>query len=304
MKLAKLVHNPGAGEKRLSKKELTAFIKAKGWDCRYSSTKGKDFSAIHPKTDFIIVAGGDGTVRKASAQIFERKLIEKRLPIALLPTGTANNIARTLGIEGELSFLIESWYNQQVKAFDIGKIEGLTGYSFFLEALGAGVFPKLIREMESADPLLTQTPEQEIELALQKLHEIILAYEAKQARIQVDEQTYSGNFLIVEIMNIQSIGPNLLLSDGSDPGDGELELMLVYEEDRQKLADYVLAIINGKSPAFPFNAIKGKKFELEWGNSYLHVDDVVTKTEKRTPVKIQPNPRVLEFLIPGPLLKQ
>lgn len=298
MKLAKLLHNPKAGEKSLTKKELTAFITEKGWDCRYSSTKGKSFSAIHPETDFIIVAGGDGTLRKAAEQIFERKLIEKKLPIALLPMGTANNIAKTLGITGELPFLIESWYHNNKKAFDIGKIEGLPGYAFFLEALGAGVFPKLIKEMDADNAISIETPEQEMKRALQKLYAIVLSYEAKSGKISIDENTYSGKFLLIEIMNIKSIGPNLMLAPQADPGDGELDIVLIYEHERQKLADYVLARIEEEKKPFPFDAIKGKRVSVSWNNSHLHVDDTPVKIDKNAIIKIELSEGMLDFLIP------
>ena len=43
--------------------------------------------------DAVIVAGGDGTVGKVA-----KRLAGTDVPLVVLPTGTANNIARSLGI--------------------------------------------------------------------------------------------------------------------------------------------------------------------------------------------------------------
>jgi diacylglycerol kinase (ATP) len=43
----------------------------------------------------VVIAGGEGTVVKAISHLYERNM-----PIAILPLGSANNIAGSLGIRG------------------------------------------------------------------------------------------------------------------------------------------------------------------------------------------------------------
>src|SRR5262245_19963348 len=45
--------------------------------------------------DVVIAAGGDGTIARAA-----RTLARRGVPLAILPLGTANNIARSLAIQG------------------------------------------------------------------------------------------------------------------------------------------------------------------------------------------------------------
>lgn len=50
---------------------------------------------MYPEIDCrIIVAGGDGTVSLALDAISE---LERKLPVAILPLGTGNDLSRTLG---------------------------------------------------------------------------------------------------------------------------------------------------------------------------------------------------------------
>jgi diacylglycerol kinase (ATP) len=140
MKFAKLLHNPGAGDGDHSSYDLAKMIYDAGFQCSASSVKKVDNENINiDKYDFVVLAGGDGTVRKAV-----KKLLKENLPIGLLPMGTANNIAKTLGISGAEEQIVASWNKDQIKSFDVGRIYGLNKkYNFFLEGFGYGVFPSL-----------------------------------------------------------------------------------------------------------------------------------------------------------------
>src|SRR4051812_7273089 len=122
MKTAKLLHNPGAGNERHTKDELVTQIKAAGFNCEYASVKGWFWDNITDKIDFVIVAGGDGTIRKIAKELLGRKILDKTFPIALLPVGTANNISKTLQIFGKTADIIQSWHKGNIKKYDVGKI--------------------------------------------------------------------------------------------------------------------------------------------------------------------------------------
>src|SRR5687767_6504777 len=118
MKVAKLLHNPKAGEGEYTHKKLARLVNRAGYDCSYSSTKKEGWDKIKAsETDMIVIAGGDGTVRKVA-----KVVLDKKIPLALLPLGTANNIGKTLGITGKLEEVIQSWENAILKPFDVGRI--------------------------------------------------------------------------------------------------------------------------------------------------------------------------------------
>ncbi len=83
MKVAKVLHNPNAGDGDNSDRDLIAALEAEGYRCSYLSTKEKgwekkDWDKIESEDiDFVVVAGGDGTVRKLAGELLERKLIKK-----------------------------------------------------------------------------------------------------------------------------------------------------------------------------------------------------------------------------------
>jgi len=141
-------------------------------------------------------------------------------------------------------------------------------------------------------------PQVELRDALQRLHDIILDYKTRECRIVLDEQEFTGKFLMVEVMNIQSLGPNLNLAPLADPADGELDVILVPESQREELAGYIERRLKyGKDEPFFYKAHRAKKIKVTWKGHLLHVDDELVKIEKSEEISIEVVQGVLEFLV-------
>lgn len=299
MRKAKVLHNPGAGEGDTTKRELVKQIESEGFKCSYSSTKQFRWENIETEDiDFLILAGGDGTVRKVAEELLGRKVIDKKLPLGLLPFGTANNIAKTLGLDRPPPEIIHGWHNATLKNFDVGRIEGLTEPTFFLESFGYGLFPKLMLEMKERNKNDIQDPKEQLQAALELLHELVLSAPVKECKIQIDTIDCSGEFLLVEVMNIRSIGPNLHLAPDADPGDGKFDIVLITENQRKHLAEYVRNKIDGLEVPFDFPLLKGKSLQIHWNGKHIHVDDEYHKADKPVSIRIELRQGLLDFLVP------
>ena len=68
--------------------------------------------------DCVVAAGGDGTVARAG-----RALAGGNIALAILPLGTANNIASSLGISGSPEEAIAAWQHQRMVRIDVGVIQ-------------------------------------------------------------------------------------------------------------------------------------------------------------------------------------
>jgi YegS/Rv2252/BmrU family lipid kinase len=71
------------------------------------------------EVDRVVVAGGDGTINQA-VQV----LVEVGLPLAILPAGTANNLARTVGVPLDLEGAISIAAGSHRRAVDLGRVNG------------------------------------------------------------------------------------------------------------------------------------------------------------------------------------
>jgi diacylglycerol kinase family enzyme len=294
MKVAKLLHNPKAGHGQYTHKKLARLINRAGYNCSYSSTKKEGWDKIKSnESDIVVVAGGDGTVRKVA-----KVVMDKNLPIALLPLGTANNIAKTLNISGKPEEVISSWKTAVLKPFDVGRIYGMKKEAgFFLEGIGYGVFPRLMKEMKKKKHELPDVPEQNLKIALETLHDIILKSKARYCKVSLDGTDHSGKFLLVEVMNTQSIGPNLNLTPVGDPTDGEFEVILVSERQRDEFAAYIHNKLHGIEQPPIFNILKAKSLEIYWEGRLMHVDDELFELKKAKDIRIKMQEGLLKFLV-------
>jgi diacylglycerol kinase (ATP) len=295
MKFVKLLHNPGAGDGGHSIDELAGEIEAAGFKCESGSIKNiKEEPVLHTSAiDFVALAGGDGTIRKAA-----KVLIEENVPIGLFPVGTANNIARTLSITDDPKEVIQTWKKGKVKAFDIGNVEGLEEPTFFLEGIGYGVFPVLMDAMSKQAKTSVNDPEAKLQTAVEILYDIVKLASATQCTIQVDGKKYSGNYLLVEVMNTKSIGPNLFLAPSADPGDGQFEVVLISEEQREQFLDYLAHKAEGNEKETYFKILRGQDIRIEWKGTTLHVDDEKIDTGRPQPINISLQHAAFNFLVP------
>ena len=123
-----LIHNPTAGASHPNADELVRQLKDAGLRPKYQSTKDDYKQTLRMGWDFVIIAGGDGTVARVA-----RRLRKRNIPLAILPIGTANNIARALGVNGDMEAIISQLRGATPKRLDIGVAHGPWGKRRFLE---------------------------------------------------------------------------------------------------------------------------------------------------------------------------
>src|SRR5690242_5841433 len=145
MKRAILVHNPGAGHGRHSAEELSGLLRGAGFRLSYvHAKKKKQVKALRDAKGLIVVAGGDGTVHRVARQIAGRGKT-----MTVLPLGTANNIARSLGIQGAPAELVPRLKRAKETVIDVGVAWGPWGKRVFMEGMGGGLFAEVLAKLDS-----------------------------------------------------------------------------------------------------------------------------------------------------------
>lgn len=292
-KKIQLFHNPGAGLGEHSGEELARTIESYGYQCRHVSIKDKNWEQMPADTDWIAVAGGDGTVKRIVQMLGNRKA-ENRLPVGLLPLGTANNIATSLHISGKPGDIVSTW-GKDLTSFDVGKTNWGRHEQVFGEAAGFGLFPWHMAEMQKMG-----SKKKSLEEKLRYDKECFIKhannYKALFYEVEIDGKRYDGEYLMVEIMNIPRIGSNLLLSENADPGDGWLQVVMLKESDREQLTGYLEGRLNGHERRIDALTVPARKVVVNNSAKYFHIDDETLDHDPNMAVTITIDPEPLHFL--------
>ena len=220
-----LIHNPDAGSDDQNSEDPAELIRRAGHQLVYqSSTDSHWKSTLERPADLIAVAGGDGIVGTVA-----KLMIGRGTPIAILPLGTANNIAKTLNLmDVSLTQLINAWGAAPRKKFDAGVANGPWGSARFVEGLGIGLFTDMMTRLDArgnVDLAHLTEPEEKITSVLEMLQARLLTCPEIKLHVTVDGRDLSGEYILFEVMNIKSIGPNLFLAPDADPGDGLFDVV-------------------------------------------------------------------------------
>jgi diacylglycerol kinase (ATP) len=225
-----LLHNRSAGSEDHAEDEIEASLRRAGYDV-VDVVPDVDELLVKlgkRRPDLVVLAGGDGTVSKAASALAGRKL-----PLAILPLGTANNTARSLGVQGSVDALVAEWARARHHRFDLATVVEGDDLVPFSEAIGWGIFPDVM--VETKDLPTPDEREDVLERDRRLFRATVERAKPDHYEIEVDGKAVAGEFLLVEIVNIPYIGPQLELSPSSNPSDGVLELVLAGESERSAL---------------------------------------------------------------------
>lgn len=249
------------------------------------------------------MAGGDGTVGKVA-----KRLIDSRTPIAVLPTGTANNIATSLGIANKkLPDLIKGWTRARCVNFDVGLAKGPWGSEYFIEGFGIGLFAEAMSQLdesENGDLADSGESKQIIKSVLSLLKKHLQKHPAKKITMRLDGKDLSGDYVVLEALNICSVGPNLKLAPKADFNDGFLDVVVVPKSERAQLRNYLADTIKNKNAPPDLPIRRGQHLQIEWESSPVHIDDMAwPEADDEIPVRLNAihvdvHPAALVFLIP------
>jgi diacylglycerol kinase (ATP) len=262
-----LIHNPKAGDGKHSEKQLMSRLRKYGLQAFYQSIKERGWKQAFKKpVDIVIAAGGDGTVHKTAWQI-----MDSGIPLAILPLGTANNLARSLGFSGSVDDILQSLHSGKSRSFDVGVARGSSPPGCFLEAAGGGLFADYFSAAE-ANEKEGASREEELTAHLSLLRELSLDYPARHWKMSIDGKDISGRYILWGAMNIRSAGPALHLAPRARTDDGRLDFVAVREHERKIFIKHVDSHLAGRKERDPLKPRKFRELKITLPRGAMHLD--------------------------------
>lgn len=279
-----LIHNPTAGGGEHTAERLVGAIERAGYAVAYFSSKEARISRVLDRPcDIVAVAGGDGTIRKVAI-----RAKPDGPPLAILPLGTANNIAKSLGVAGQPARLIAGWKEAAERTYHPIEAEGEWGCRRLIEGIGFGAIARAVEAMSDVHP----PPEE----ARQRFCEFVMEAAPVELDIVCGEATVSGAFVSVEITTIPLVGPNLLLAPKADPSERRIEISCVpaAEEDRRRFTEWLEDDRGAPAPTWTAAA---DKLSVEGRFARVRLDDKARKTKGKGTIAVAAEEKPLRFLV-------
>ena len=101
-------------------------------------------------------------------------------------------------------------------------------------------------------------------------------YEAKDHRLALGGEDYSGRYLMLQVMNTAAMGLRLHIAPGADPSDGLFDVMLVREDETVSPLRYLRGFATDGLDGFPnVERVRTDTVKLLWDGLPLHFDEEV-----------------------------
>ena len=237
-----IIFNPTAGSVTDEQRARTELIRLRPIDLVATRKPGQAAklarNALRRGCDYLICAGGDGTLNEIVNGVAEAG---KKVRIGIVPLGTGNDFARTLGLPISVEENIDILRAAKTRPVDIVRVRGRRARYFVNVA--AGGFSGLVRRKITPEIKKSWGPLAYIRAAaaaLPKLH----AYKATLALDQ-DEEVSAALYNVI-IANGRYAAAGLPIAPDADPADGLLDIVLIPKRSTPEMLVLAAEIILGK----------------------------------------------------------
>jgi diacylglycerol kinase (ATP) len=188
--------------------------------------------------------------------------------VAIIPVGTANNIARAFGVTGAPHELAETWRLDRYRRLNVGLATGPWGRQRFVEGVGIGM---LAAAMEK--PFAKLSGAVKLLAAREDLRKKLRKAKPINVKFGIDgESLRTKEVFGIEIVNIAYVGPALALPSAADAGKGKLSLIVIGERERDAILSWIDA---PRGRLIPLRTRPARKIEFSWKNTPVRLDGEV-----------------------------
>ena len=243
--------------------------------------------------DRILVAGGDGTVNTV---VNGMKHLGIDIPLAVLPTGTANDFANLLGYSGNLKTAIKQSASGVVGKVDIGRC----GDSYFVNVLSGGLFTDISQKTPT---VLKNTFGKFAYYFTSYINSIqeLPKFRPVHISVQADQMRFDGMAIVFFVFNGRTAG-NMKLAYRSDIQDGMLDVLVIKGDNIghtiRTVFHFLSQQITDINADYPKGVIYFKTDRLTLSGKEPITTDIDGEAGPSSPIEISCIPAGLKVIVP------
>jgi YegS/Rv2252/BmrU family lipid kinase len=253
-----IIANPVAGGGR-AYKQIQSYVRRwphARWEVKILATRSRDEAGLlaqkltRDPPDLLAICGGDGTLNEVASRI-----PNPPFPIALLPAGTANVVARELGIPLNPISALEIGLKRAVRRLDLGNLGAGTRRFLFVAGIGfdayvvAKVHPGLKKKLGMAAYAAA-------------IISCIRSYSFPEFQVAIEGRTYTATSCLA--CNAKSYGGGMLFCPEADMSDGLLDVLVLEGDRRLGLARFLFQAWRGKTESHDWvHRLRARSLQIE-----------------------------------------
>lgn len=238
--------------------------------------KARDF-------DLIVAVGGDGSINEIAKQI---SMLNK--PLAIIPMGSGNGLARHLNIPLQLDKAVRLLREGSKQHVDTAKLNG----HFFISIAGIGFDSLVAAEYAKTKNrgFITYS-----RIAIQQF----FSYQEKEYDLFLDGKSYNKKAFMISFANSSQFGYNTRISPNADCSDSYLDVCIVRKPKIYQLPKLLYQLWTRKADRSKLiEIIKAKKVSLNQNaDQYANIDGESIQVGNQ--IDIEVNENNLEVLVPN-----
>ena len=234
---AKLIANPGSGDASSRGKlleQVTRCLKDQGIEVDVAVAKPKEEAipiarrAVKDGYKIIIAMGGDDTV-----EAIIRGIAGSKARLGIIPAGTANDLAKSLGIPEDPAQACALIASGQFRKLDLGQVKVRKGkkLSFFelvTIGIGAAVYPDALHASKGRLS------------SVKDVIQTVLTHDASpRVTLVMDGESHvTVEAMLAIVSNVPLIGPNMLVDPNASMDDGLFDVSVFPNYSKAELLTY------------------------------------------------------------------
>lgn len=235
------------------------------------------------RVDLVIVGGGDGTLNAAAAG-----LVETRLPLGILPLGTANDLARTLGIPTTISQACKIIATGRKLPIDLGCVND----QYFFNVASFGLSTKITEQ-------LTKDVKKRWGIFAYAATALRVLWQTRpfRAEIRLNGETLYVKTVQISVGNGRFYGGGMAIAHDATINDQKLDLYSLEIDHWWQIIPILPAMTRGRQANWP-RVVAREAQEVEVFTRKRRSINTDGEITTQTPARFRVIPQALAVMVP------